>query len=118
MRPFVLLHTVRDGIKAPFVLPAAGHEVPCSKARRALNVEWPPLEVEQPKNEYNRRNGDGHGLTEAIVLRLQKSRKAKQPVKAVAGQLLGRLSGPARHEKPEGLEQSKRSKTKSTGAAF
>ena len=117
MRPFVLLHTVRDGIKAPFVLPAAGHEVPCSKARRALNVEWPPLEVEQPKEEYTRRHGDGRGLTEAIVLRLQKSRKAQQPVKPVMGQLFGQLSNFSRHEKPASLEQSKRSKTKSSGAA-
>jgi hypothetical protein len=117
MRPFVLLHTARDGIKAPFVLPAAGHEVPCSKARRALNVEWPPLEVVKPKKEHIRRHGDGRGLTEAIVLRLQKSRKAQQPVKVVMGQLFGQLSNFSRHEKPASLEQSKRSKTKSTGAA-
>lgn len=117
MRPFVLLHTVRDGIKAPFVLPAAGHEVPCSKARRALNVEWPPLEVEQPNEEYIRRHGDGRGLTEAIVLRLQKSRKAQQPVKAVLGQLFGQLSDFSRHEKLASHEQSKQSKTQSMGAA-
>ena len=117
MRPFVLLHTVRDGINAHFVLHAAVHEVPSSKARRALNVEWPPLEGEQLQEEYITGHGDCGGLTEAIVLRLQKSRKAQQPVKVVVGQVFRQLSGSSRHEKPEGPEQSKRSKTKSTGAA-
>lgn len=118
MRPFVLLQTVQAGIKAPVVLLATVHEMPCRKARRALNVEWPPLGGAQPKEEYIGYHGDGRGLTEAIVLRLQKSRKAQQPVKAVVGQLFGRLSGLSRHEMPAGSEQSKRSKTKSTGAAF
>lgn len=117
MRPFVLFQMARAGIKAPFVLPAAVCEVPCIQAQRALNVQQASLEGAQPEEEHNRGHGDGRGLTEAIVLRLQKSRKAQQPVQAVVGRVFGQLSGPSRHEKPAGPEPSKRSKTKSTGAA-
>lgn len=116
MRRFVLLQTAPAGIKALFVLHVAVCEVPCIQTQRALNVQKASLEGARPKEEHIRGHGGGHGMAEPIVLRRPKSHKAQQPVKAVVGQLFGRLSGPARHEKPEGLEQSKRSKTKSTGA--
>lgn len=118
MRPFGLFQTARAGIKARFVLPAAVCEVPCIQAQRALNVQQASLEGTQPKEEQIRGHGDGRGPTEAIVLRLQKSRKAQQPVKAVVGPVIGPLSGSSQHEKPEVPKQSKRSNTKSTGAVF
>jgi hypothetical protein len=118
MRPLVLVQMAWADIQAPFGLPAAAHETPCRNAHRALNVERPSLDGTEPKEERIRGHGGGRGPAAANVLRLQKSRKAQQPVKAAVGQASGQLSGFSNHERPKGLEQSKRSKTKSTGAAF
>jgi hypothetical protein len=118
MRPLVLVQMAWADIQAPFGLPAAAHEAPCSNAIRALNVEQPSLDGTQPKEEPIRGHGGGRGPAAAIVLRLQKSRKAQQPLKAAVGKASGQLSGFSNHQKPKGLEQSKRSKTKSTGVAF
>jgi hypothetical protein len=118
MCPLVLFQPSQAGIKVPFVLPASVHELPYRNAHRALIGEWPPPEGKQPKLEHIRSHGGGRGPAEANVLRLQKSRKAKHPLKTAVGQASGQLRGFSNQGKPKGLEQQKRSKTKSTGAGF
>ena len=118
MCPLVLFQPGQVGIKAPFVLPASVHEVPYRNAHRALIVQWPPLESKQPKAVGVCAYGGGRIPAESIVLRLQRRRKARHPLKTAVGQASGQLSDFSNHEEPKGLEQQKRPRTKSPGAGL